>query len=122
MKCVSFIISVAKSSVKAVTKKANKIQPTTAAAAIEQLEMNIEEIQYVCEFCSKPFKKEKYLNAHQKSMHDAFLLKFNCSTCSKTFSSKYSFKYHCKNEHNWTLTEEDLGKCSESKKNTKRGK
>ena len=60
------------------------------------------EIAKICPHCGKSFEKNKYLQAHLKSQHNANKIQtepLQCTQCSKSFSSNFNLTRHVNSKH-----------------------
>lgn len=55
--------------------------------------------KYLCNYCSKVFKRNDNLVRHTKYIHLGNLTVNKCNTCSKRFKYKSSLKEHIINSH-----------------------
>ena len=55
--------------------------------------------KYICEYCSKKFKKKQHLNNHLTRKNKCYKI-LQCPKCFKIFNTKQHFEYHLNNQKN----------------------
>lgn len=84
-----------------------KVFSCTLTKRIHLRTIHSNERPYLCDFCSRNFKRKDHLTNHIKFVHEGMTLKtkysknsFLCSQCGRIFANKTSYKDHVNSVHN----------------------
>lgn len=87
----------------------DKVKLTTQEEPVLKKKLPSESVKvtFSCDKCSNVYSLEKNLNAHKKTKHGKFILKYACNSCQSVFSRSYDLKYHLRCEHgeDWNIRE-----------------